>query len=175
VTRTVAGSFADIRTGDRITVRGTGSGTNALAADQVTDMGSTAATQDGGPAGGLAGSPARGPGGVGPGAAGGPGGGVSGTVAAVNGGTLTVTSADGTAVRVTTSSTTTVGVVKAISVQDLTVGQTVRVAGTTADGTVTATSIQEGAFTRGPGGAPGGTGQGGVPPQGQGAPQASTP
>jgi hypothetical protein len=67
---------------------------------------------------------------------------------------------------ITTSSATTVTVTKKITVSDLAKGDTVRVAGATANGTVTATSIRSGDLAGGFGGSRGG-GFGG-PPDGGG-------
>lgn len=89
-----------------------------------------------------------------------------GVVRAVNGTTLTVTPSDGgAAVTVTTSSSTTVSLRVPSSMAALAVGQTVQVQGQTgADGTVNATSINQGAGGLGGGGfGPGGPGGGGAP------------
>jgi hypothetical protein len=67
-------------------------------------------------------------------------------------------------VTVNPSASTTVTTLQTISVSDLAVGQPVTIRGTTSNGTVTATAIQEGAAAFGQGG------QGG-----QGGPAAQTP
>ena len=77
-----------------------------------------------------------------------------GVVASVGDGTFTVTGTDGTAVTVTTSSATTVSIATSAQVSDLKVGDTITAMGTQSDGTITATSIREGAF----GGFPGANG-----------------
>jgi hypothetical protein len=151
VTRVVAGAVSDVTVDDRVSVRGTSSGTNAVAAEQITDMGATGMAQHGGPAAG-------------------PGGTAAGSVTALDGGTITLNTDDGTSVRVATSASTTVAVARPISVQDLAVGRTVRVAGATSDGTVTATSVQEGVLARGPDGFGAGAG-----PQGQGGTRPAVP
>jgi hypothetical protein len=69
---------------------------------------------------------------------------------------------------VTLSDTTTISVVTTITVSDLAEGDTIMVRGETADGTVTATSITEGATGFGGGGFPGG-GAPGRPDQSGGA------
>jgi len=161
VTKSVTGAASDIKAGDHVVVLGTG--TTAIAATSVTDSGTNAAAVGAGGAGAGGGAPGGGQGG--PPAGGGPRGGgangfglVSGTVADVGSGTLTVTETDGTKVTVTVSSSTTVANLQTISVADLSVGQAVTVRGTTTNGTVSATAIQEGAATFGQGGAgaPGG-------------------
>ncbi len=150
VTRSSSGTLADIKVGDRVTFRGTSSGTNAVTAEQIGDTGSADQAPSGGaPAAGGPGNGTgtfRGNGGNGP--PGGPGGGgfAAGTVAAINGNTMTVTATDGTSIAVTTSSTTTVTTVQPASISDLKAGETLRVVGrTTSNGSVTANAIQEGA------------------------------
>ncbi len=102
---------------------------------------------------------------------GGPDGGsfARGVVASVGDGTFTVTSVDGTAVTVTTSSTTKVSITKSASVSDLKVGDQVVVRGKTSNGTITATTIREGALGGGLGFRPGANG-GQAPPNGGQAP-----
>jgi hypothetical protein len=152
-----------------------GTGTTTVAATSITDSGTVAITTGPGggnaPAGIRGGAPGAGTASAaangGQAGAGGPGGGgrfggngmapVSGTVAEVGSGSLTVTETNGTTVKVTTSSSTTVTTLQTIKVSDLAAGQTVTVRGTTTNGTVTATSIEEGAVPAGqggPGGAP---------------------
>jgi hypothetical protein len=89
-----------------------------------------------------------------------PGGFVSGEVTATANGTLTVKETDGTVVKVTTTSSTEVVKRTTSSVSALKVGETVSVRGTTSNGTIAATSIDEGASSGfgGPGGAPGASG-----------------
>ena len=69
-----------------------------------------------------------------------------GVVQSVGDGTFTITGIDGSAVNVSTSSSTQVSVVKTATRADLQVGDTVTVRGTAANGTITATSIREGAL-----------------------------
>jgi hypothetical protein len=154
-TKAVTGSLSDVKAGDHVVVMGTG--TTTIAANAITDSGTTAATTgpgaggQGGPPGGTAGGPS-GAGGRGM---------TSGTVASAGSGTLTVTETSGTTVKVTTSSSTTVTTLQIISPSDLTVGQSVMVRGTATNGAVAATSIEEGATVGG------GAGHGGAPPAGQ--------
>ena len=91
-----------------------------------------------------------------------------GVVQSVGDGTFTVTGIDGTAVTVTTSSSTDVSITKTGSVSDLKVGDTVVVRGKTSNGTITATTIREGALGGfgGFGGPPPGAGTDGTPPGG---------
>jgi hypothetical protein len=168
-TKATTASLADVQAGDHVVIIGTG--TTTVAATSITDSGTVAVTT--GPGGGNA--PAGiggGPPGAGAGAAanggqagtrtGGPGGGgrfggnsmglVSGTVAEVGSGSFTMTETNGTTVKVTTSSSTTVTSLETIKVSDLAAGQAVTVRGTTTNGTVTATLIEEGAVPAGPGG-----------------------
>jgi hypothetical protein len=146
-----------IKTGDRITVAGDGSG-SAIAATRitVTDL------QINGRGGGQGGPPPAGaPGGGnftpptggqrrnfggenGNGQA--PGGFAVGTVTKVDGGTITIKSFDGATKTVTTSSTTKVMKGEKGSLSDLKVGQNVRATGDKdSAGNVTATAINEGA------------------------------
>ncbi|MGI9080195.1 MAG: DUF5666 domain-containing protein [Acidimicrobiales bacterium] len=145
VTAQVAATLADVQVGHRVTVRGTSSGAGALTADQITDTGSGPGRRNGGgpPVGAT-------PNAGNPGAPGGPGGSIpaglaAGTVSAVNGTTITVTGPDGTATTVTPSASLKVTTLQPSSVSALATGQTVRVLGPVgSDGSVTATSIQEG-------------------------------
>ena len=75
-----------------------------------------------------------------------------------DGTTLTVTATDGTAVKVATSSTTTVTRSAASDVASLALGEQVTVIGATANGTVTAQTISEGTGGMGFGGGAGGPG-----------------
>jgi hypothetical protein len=86
----------------------------------------------------------------------GPGGLTSGTISAIDGSTLTVTATDGTAVKVATSSTTTVTRSAASDVAGLALGEQVTVIGPTANGAVTAQTISEGTGGMGFGGGAGG-------------------
>jgi hypothetical protein len=132
VTRASSGVVSDIRQGDRVVVAGSASG-STIAAERITDSGSTATNPPAGPRGG---NPRL----------------AAGTVSSINGSTLTITESDGTKVTVTTTGGTAVTTASSASVSDLAAGQTVEVSGTTAsDGTVTATAIREGAVFR-PGG-----------------------
>jgi hypothetical protein len=131
VTKATTASLADVNAGDHVVILGTG--TTTLAAASITDRAQ---------AGSAAGAPGGG------GRFGGDGMGlVSGTVAEVGSGSLTVTEPNGTTIKVTTSSSTTVTNLQTMKVSDLAPGQSVRVRGTTTNGTVTATSIEEGAVS----------------------------
>jgi hypothetical protein len=83
-----------------------------------------------------------------------------GTVTSNDGSTLKLSTPSGSTVTVTTTSSTTVSTVQQGSLSDLAAGQHVVVLGTTSNGTVTATSIREGAMDTGPGAA----GGSGAPP-----------
>jgi hypothetical protein len=166
VTTAEVGTADDIKVGDTVTVIGTGS-TTEIAATRVTNDG-TASTDAGGPGGpgGMAGAPpgagtgqrpdgaGRGnlmPGGQPPGAAGDMAM-TRGVVQSVGDGTFNVEGMDGTSVKVTTSSSTTVSIAKNATVSDLEVGDQIVVIGSQADGTITATSIRQGAGGGFPGG-----------------------
>jgi hypothetical protein len=194
VTETKSGAVGDIKTGDNVTVLGTADGSE-VAAQQITDTGTDAPAGGGGPGGSFPGGPngPRGsfPGGGRPGGSipnggpngdpngapdGAPNGGppagftpTRGVVTSIDGTTLTVTPSDGSAVvTVTTSSSTTVSLRLPSSIAALAAGQTVQVQGQTdANGTVVATSINQGGAGFGPGGPNGGrgiNGAGGPPP-----------
>lgn len=164
VTKSASGTAGDIKVGDTVMVVGTGS-SSTIAATRVTDDGkvSAAAGGQGAPGGGRPGNggpPAGGagafngrqaPGGAGAGAAGQAV--TRGVVASVGNGTFTVTGIDGTAVTVTTSSSTAVSIAKTATLADLQVGDTVMVRGAAANGTITATSIRDGVLGGGPPGA----------------------
>lgn len=93
-------------------------------------------------------------GGFGGAAGGGAGGGfTAGTIASIDGGTITLTLTDGSKVKVTTGTSTTVTKSAAGKVSDLATGETVTVRGTKdSNGNVTATSVSEGALPGGFGG-----------------------
>ncbi|HLH29161.1 MAG TPA: DUF5666 domain-containing protein, partial [Acidimicrobiales bacterium] len=136
-----------IAQGDNVVVVGTSSG-SGVAATRIVDSGSTAAAAG---LGGRSGTRA----GLGIDA---------GQVTAINGSSLTITESDGTTVTVTTSSSTAVTTTQKVSVSALSPGETVRVAGTTnSDGSITASSVQEGTP-----GAGGGLGRGFLGPFGPG-------
>jgi hypothetical protein len=161
VSKTIA--VADIAVGDRILVTGTKSA-NKIAATRIADMGSAADAPTGGPNGGPNGNgsvPAGGGGFGAPGSrrfgngtggngtagngAGANGGFTIGTVDSVSSGTIVVSTFGGTKTTVTTTPATTVTKNVTGTLGDLKVGDTVRVGGTTeADGSVTATSVNEG-------------------------------
>ena len=157
VSSAVAGSLPDIAVGDQISAMGTGSAT-ALTATSVTDNGTNATTDIGGPGGGGFGGGGQGtpPGGSAGGAA---GGGqpdtsrmrVAGKVTAIDGSAITVTTSTGTA-KITVSPSTTYSTTETVALADLKVGDTAMVQGATSGSTVAATSIRIGAFG-GPGGA----------------------
>jgi hypothetical protein len=160
-------TVSDIASGDRISVTGTKSGTTVAASRiAITDLqlpapgsGSQSGTTPGsgpngsqngfGPPGGF-----NGRGGPPATDANGnpinranrrPGGFTFGTVTKVDGGTITISGFDGSTTTVTTTSSTTVTKSVQGSFSDLKVGQTVRATGATgSDGTVAATSINEG-------------------------------
>ncbi|MHC5795051.1 DUF5666 domain-containing protein [Lacisediminihabitans sp. FW035] len=95
------------------------------------------------------------------GAPGAGGGFTAGTISAIDGDTITLKLTDGSTVKVTTGSSTTVTKTADGSVSDLATGDTIAVQGTKdASGTVSATSVSEGALTGGFGG--------GAPPSGTG-------
>lgn len=150
VTKSVSGTVDDVKVGDTVMVVGTGS-SSTIAATRVIDDGKVPADApaNGGPPLG-AGRPSGGQGaanGQGPpvGPRGGAGGGMTrGVVQSLGDGTFTITGIDGSAVNVTTSSSTQVSVVKTATRADLQVGDTVMVRGTAANGTITATSIRDG-------------------------------
>lgn len=157
-TVTSAGSLANIRPGDNVTVMGTTSGTS-VAAERITDSGSRAAADgfDGPPPAGAQAGPPAGAQGAPPAAAAGQGprdgrGGPpnAGVVKAVTGTSFTMTTAAGATLTVTTSSATTVTVVTPGSLGALKVGDQVNVNGTTSDSTVTATSVRAGEVGFGP-------------------------
>jgi len=125
-TDATAGTLSDLKVGDHVFVAGTSSGTDAIAASQVTDAGSAATTAPTGAPTGMSGGSA------------------AGTIATLSDAGFTVTTTTGTTT-VTVSSATAYRIIEPVSVNDLTVGDNVAVRGTTAsDGTVAATSIQEG-------------------------------
>jgi hypothetical protein len=145
-----------IATGDRISVTGTQSGTT-VAASRISIMDRQARVPGTGSGGGGLGPPGGFNGRGGPpstGANGNPNGRVNGrapggfafgTVTKVDGGTITISSFDGSTTTVTTTPSTTV--LKSVqgSFSDLKLGQKVRAIGTTgSDGSVAATSINEG-------------------------------
>jgi hypothetical protein len=142
VTKSAAGSVSDIHAADHVVIEGTTSG-STVTADHITDTGANA---DAGPVG-----------------RGGPGNAVAGTVASIANGAFTVNEATGGTLTVKTAAMTTITVVQPSTVAALAVGDTVRVTGTTSNGTVAATTIQAGAtdFGPGPGGGGGGPGPGG--------------
>jgi hypothetical protein len=168
IEKTVA--VGDIAKGDRISVTGTRSGTTFAASRiSITDLQFRApgtGSQGGTTPGGGSGTNGQ-PGGFGPpggfSGQGGPpvtdangnptgranrralGGFTFGTVTKVDGGTITISSFDGSTTTVTTTSSTTVTKSVQGSFSDLKVGQNIRAVGTTgSDGSVAATSINEG-------------------------------
>jgi hypothetical protein len=167
IQKTVA--VSDIAKGDRISVTGSQSGTT-IAASRISIMdlrlgvpgrgfqgGSTPGTGSGtnGPQNGFGSGGFNGQGGppstdANGNPAGGanrrpPGGFAFGTVTDVAGGTITISSFNGSTTTVTTTSSTTVTKSVQGSFGDLKVGQNIRASGTTgSDGTVAATTINEG-------------------------------
>lgn len=157
VTKTATGAVGDIRAGDHVQVRGGSSGTNSITALEVTDSGPLDAFSRPGGAAGPGPGAANGNGqasGVfggrgnfpGPNGSGGRFGmAVDGIVSSVTGDALAIKDTSGTTVRATTSSETRVIRLEASSVKALTIGETLRVTGTTgSNGTVTATAIEAG-------------------------------
>lgn len=155
VTVSSTGALGDVKVGDNVRVAGTTSGTT-VAADQITDSGTTALAD--GPGGGRGGPPPAngalpanangGPPANGFRGAGGPP--TTGVVKTVNGSTFTIAATDGSTLTVTTSSAAVVTVVKRSTVGALKVGDAIQVNGTTAgDGTITASDIRAGAFGAG--------------------------
>jgi hypothetical protein len=146
VTVTSTGALADVKVGDNVRVAGAASGTT-VAASQVTGSGASALAD--GPAGGAPGAPPAG------GAAARGGAPVSGVVKSVGAGTFSISTADGSTLGVTTTSATTVSLVKPGALGALHVGDRIQVSGTTAaDGAITAASIRSGILTAGPGAGP---------------------
>jgi hypothetical protein len=164
-------TVSDIATGDRISVTGTQSGTT-IAASRITVLNmqlrapgsgsqggatpgsgsGTNGSQNGfGPPGGFnrqGGPPGTGKIGNSTGGVNGrpPGGFAFGTVTKVDGGTITISGFNGSTTTVTTTSSTVVTKSVQGALSDLKVGQNIRAVGTTgSDGTVAATSINEGA------------------------------
>jgi hypothetical protein len=167
--KAVTGAFNDIKVGDRITAMGTAAGTDEVAAQRISDMG---AMQLFGGQGRRNGNPPNG--GTRPTGGTGPNGTfnrpdpntfANGTVKSISGTTLTVTQNDGTTKTVTTSGSTTISVLKTVTIADLTTGQPVVVLGpTSSDGTVNATTVEQGVAGFGGGlGRRFGGGQGGGP------------
>ena len=138
---------SDIALGDNVTVMGTGT-TTEIAAQQLVDSGSTAATNAGGSPG-AGGAPPDANGTTDSRVS------VSGTVTSVSGSTITVAASDGTTATVTLSSSTNLRATASSSVSALAVGDTVRVMGTTSGNTTTANVINVGDLPAGPGGAAG--------------------
>jgi hypothetical protein len=157
VTKSVSSSVGAIKVGDNLIAIGTGTATD-VAAQNITDSGTTAPANG---RGGLGGGPN---GGQGPGRGTPPGGGggtsnftiARGSVTSINGSSITLTTSSGATATVTTSATTNVTKSTTSTVSALAVGDQVSVAGASANGTVTATSIREGATGFGGRGFPGG-------------------
>lgn len=157
VTKTATGAVGDIKAGDHVQVRGGSSGTNSITALEVTDSGSIDAFgRPGGAAGpgrGAANGNGQASGGFGGrGSFPGPNGNggrfgmaVDGIVSSVTADALAIKDMSGTTVTATTSGETRVIRLEASSVKALTIGETLRVTGTTgSNGTVTATAIEAG-------------------------------
>jgi len=168
-TTSATGALSDVKVGDRLVAMGTNAGTNHIAATRVNDAGAMDA--NGAPGNGQAppggrrfgngnGTPPNGNGNN-PNAPA-PGTFAFGTVSSINGNTILVKDANGTETTVDTTSSTAFTVVKRIALSDLQTGERVRVNGPkAADGSITATSVQEGAGGFGFGGPRGGTGTNG--------------
>lgn len=157
VSLSTTGALTDVRVGDNVRVVGTTSGTS-VAADAITDSGTSPLANVPGGGGGFGGAPTGAPpNGAGPpngggarpqGGGGGPGGGLppAGVVKTVNGTTFTVATADGSTVTVNASPSTTVTLVKPGTLGSLKVGDQIQVTGTGTDGTIAATNIRAGAL-----------------------------
>lgn len=102
----------------------------------------------------------------GPGGAGGPGGGLTGTISSIDGSTLKVKSSSGTTYTVTTSSSTAVEKAAASTVSSIASGDHVMVMATGSGSTVTARNITD----SGTSSTPNGTGPAGAGPGGRGGP-----
>jgi hypothetical protein len=144
-----AATVSDVQVGDNVRVMGATSGPT-VTAQRIDDLGATPPTTE----------PVQ------PGAPGQPGRhGVQGSITSTS--PLTLKEADGTTVRVTTSSSTDITKHQTITISGLTVGDQIAATGTTAtDGTVTATDVVD--LGAGAAGVPGGFGDGpdGTPPGG---------
>lgn len=146
VTASVAATLADIKVGDKVTVKGTSSSTTAMTAEAISDGGGGRSARAGTAT--KAGA-AKGQGGQSAGT-------FTGTVSVVDRDTITAKAKDGTITTITASPSTRVTLVQPSSLSALTVGETVRAVGTTAsNGTVTASAIQ-GVAGGSAGSAPGG-------------------
>jgi hypothetical protein len=173
ISETVEGSVDDLAVDDNVVVVGSAGDDGTIAADTIVAGGDGGLLGRGGPGGDgqrpqapEGGFPEGGfPGGgtppdrFDPYQGGGPGGFTSGTVASIDDGTLTVTTADGETVKVTVSSDTTVQVQHELSFDDLATGDEVTVIGQSGDdGSVDAVTIRkgDGGFGFGGGGFPGG-------------------
>jgi hypothetical protein len=172
---TATGALSDVKVGDRLVAMGTNAGTNQISATRVNDTSGMDAIN--GPGNGQGGPPGgrrfgNGTGGNRNGAnannpnAPAPGTFAFGTVSSINGNIILVKDTNGTVTTVDTTAATTFSVVKRIALTDLQTGQQVRVNGPkAADGSITATAVQEGTggfggFGRRGGG--NGTGNGGT-------------
>jgi len=155
VTKALPGSFADIKVGDNVVVTGVPTGAAAITAERVVDNGNQPGGQ--GPFGG----PPRGEPGMPPGMRGRPpfpgdpaggGGFAAGAVQSVTGSNFVVTVWDGTPITVSLGPGAEVSVVRAVQLKELTVGQqTVASGKSNSDGTLVATSVQQGVAGVGPG------------------------
>ena len=151
---TATGALSDVKVGDRLTAMGTNAGTNQISATRVNDTSGMdaingAGNGQGGPPGGRRFANGNGPNRNGNGAnnpnAPAPGTFAFGTVSSVNGNIILVKDTNGTVTTVDTTAATTFSVVKRIALTDLVTGQQVRVNGPkAADGSITATAVQEG-------------------------------
>jgi len=173
ISETVEGSADDLAVGDSVLVVGSGSDDGTIAAEQVVAGGDGELLGGARPPGGGApesedvpeppegGFPDGAPSGGGePGQGGGPGGFTTGTVAAIDGGSLSVQTADDETVTVTLTSSTTVLLSQALSFGDLATGDEITVTGQGEDdgGAVEAVVIRRGDVGSGFGG--------GMPPSG---------
>lgn len=179
IEKSVTGSIGDVKVGDNVVATGSSTGADALTAQRVVDSGTLA--RDGGPGGGGFRPPANGqapagaPDGTGTGTAGGTappagpggfggaaGGFAAGKVTSINGATLVITGRDGTTTTTVDTTGATITVLRPSTLKDLKIGDQTVVRGTTAtDGSVTATSVQQGGLGGGFGGGFGGRRGGG--------------
>ncbi len=182
ISETVDGSVDDLAVDDNVIVVGSAGDDGTIAADTIVAGGDGGflgrggpdgdgqrpqAPEGGFPEGGFPGGGTP-PDGFDPSQGGGPGGGpggfTSGTIASIDDGSLTVTTADGETVQMTVSSETTVQVQHELSFDDLATGDEITVIGQSGDdGSVDAVMIRrgDGGFGFGGGGFPRGGGNGG--------------
>jgi hypothetical protein len=154
VTKSESGSLGDVKVGDLVTAAGTADADGAVQATRIMDQG-TASARAGAGRGGFGGAgTGAGTGTSAPGSGAGRrngtgfgsgGNGAIGTVKSVSDSSLVLTGFNGSDVTVTTDPSTVVTVMQPVKLSALAVGQAVTVRGTTgSNGTVHATSVQQG-------------------------------